>query len=131
MIREQGKEQFRSDVDRGMSPMIAAYPIVARGVFGPSPGEVLDKTEGKVWHFYYIYLLVQYILFPLWLWLGPENSDPPIRDFMIGYLGYEQGNWFFGYSLLWFCGEVGLAVFLRVLLYPVGPDGRADWRWNK
>lgn len=129
MIREQDREKYRFDVESGMPPSVAAYPVVARGVFGPSPAEILEGAKGTVSQFYYIYLLVLYVC--TCFGLLPIPKDDVIRSFLIEHLGYRKDNWFEGALLLLTCAKLVLAISLRVLLFPVGPDGRADWRWNR
>lgn len=125
------KEGVCSRLEQDVRPAVAVFPIVARGVFGPSPGEVLENTKGKVGHFYYLFMLVQYVFALFFYWLVPENMDPPIRDFLITHLGYDTGNWLAGALLLMLCAELVIAVSLRVLLFPVGSNGKADWRWKR
>ena len=131
MIRKQDREEFLADIEQGKPLIVAVFPTAARGMFGTSPAEVFDGTRGGVGHFYYIYLMTQWALAPFWLWLAPENMDPPIQEFLIGHLGYGTGDWLSGALLLMICADLALAISLRVLLFPVGPDGRADWRWNQ
>lgn len=131
MAREQDLEKSPSDREEDIPPIIAAYPIIARGIFGSSPEEVLENTKGKVSQFYYLFVLVQYVLAQFFFWLAPENMDPPIQEFLIGHLGYGTGDWLSGALLLMVCADLALAISLRVLLFPVGSDGRADWRWNQ
>lgn len=130
MIREQDREGLLTDIEQGKPPIVAAFPIAGRGMFGSCPAEVFDGTRGRVGHFYYIYLMIQWALAPFWLWLAPENLDPPIREFLIERLGYGTGDWLSGALLLLICADLALAISLRVLLFPVGPNGRAEWRWR-
>lgn len=129
-MRLKDREEFCSSAEQDARLAGTVFPIVARGVFGPSPGEVLKNTKGKVGYFYYLFMLIQYVLAPFFYWLGPENMDPPIRDFLITHLGYNTGNWLAGALLLILCAELVLAVSLRLLLFPVGLNGKADWRWR-
>mgnify|MGYP000611944305 CR=1 FL=1 len=129
MMSVKAKEESCSDVKQGIVPVAAAYPVVARGVFGPSPSEILEGTKGTVGQFYYLYLLVLYVC--ACFGLLPIPKDDVIRSFLIEYLGYDKNNWFEGALLLLACAKLALAIGLRVLLFPVGPDGRTDWRWNR
>lgn len=129
MSREQDIEKLRSDNESGMPPVAAAYSIVARGVFGPSPAEVFEQTRGGVGHFYYVYLMVLYVV-TCFGWL-PIPPDHVVRGFLVDHLGYHRGNWFEIALLLLLLVKVAIAIVLRVVLFPVGPDGRADWRWKR
>lgn len=126
--------EHKARCEAGTNPAVSAFPIVARGVFGPSPGEIIDDTSGRIWQFYYIYLiaLVWFKMFEFMIleWLEVK-TDPLYYQVATEFLGADDGNWM-GYSLAAMHGlDILQAVCLRPVLYPKREDGSYHWRWSK
>ncbi len=135
MTTEKERLRFEKDVKEGMAPEIALFPIVAKQFYGHSPREVLEETDGKPAHFYYI----AYIF---WLWIGTvvggigafiyPTPDQTIRTFLMNNLGAGKDNWL----VYAFAIQLGLLLLIilfticvRPLMYTLRDPG-AGWRWR-
>lgn len=114
--------------------LIDLHPNLARSVFGPSPGEVLNQTRGTVLYFYYAYLLGSLwaimLIFALLRAVGIP-SDPVIKAVLIGALVYTEDDWLIGVILIFVGVWLLSALIFRVVFFPVRSDGQAEWRWKK
>lgn len=132
LTHEEKPKEMKREVQKGMPKSVALFPLVAEAVLGPPPGEVLDKTRGKVGHFYYVCLLVVWGALPfLCITLMLFNPQSMIEEFAVGVLGYGVDDWLLPILALMLSSISLSCILLRMALYPVRKEGIARWRFSR